>query len=146
MKVLLPVILWLFTIGFIVMLHALRSKIIDFENNCHEAMSRYEQEVSLGCDVTVEKIININGGKGMNKGRRAAILEVVSNLESLKNKVESIMEDEIDYMDNIPENLQGSYKYEKAEDAVDSLGDAVSELETAIEAIENASKNLDDAL
>lgn len=52
MKVLLLVILWLFIIGFIVMLHALRSKIIDFENNCHEAMSRYEQEVSLGCDVT----------------------------------------------------------------------------------------------
>ena len=82
----------------------------------------------------------------MNKGRRASILEVVSNLESLKSKVESIMEDEIDYMDNMPENLQGSYKYEKAEDAVDSLGDAISELETAIEAIENASKNLDDAL
>lgn len=52
MKVLLLVILWLFTIGFIVMLHALRSKIINFENNCHEAMSRYEQEVSLGCDIT----------------------------------------------------------------------------------------------
>lgn len=41
-------------------------------------------------------------------------------------------------MDNCPENLQGSERYEKMEDAVDNLNDALEKLEEAKEYIEAA--------
>lgn len=58
----------------------------------------------------------------MNKLRRKNIQEVIdkltslqNDLESLESDVESIQDEEIEYRDNMPENLQGSERYEQAD-------------------------------
>ena len=56
--------------------------------------------------------------------RRKAAAELLDQLTE-------ILEAEETYKDAIPENLQGSIRYEAAERAVDSLSEAVSSLEDA---------------
>ena len=55
----------------------------------------------------------------MNKARRKNIQDVVNQLEDLKSTLEDLQGEEEEYRDNIPENLQGSERYEKAEEACD---------------------------
>lgn len=76
----------------------------------------------------------------MNKERRKELRIIVSRLQvanlvdanevdAIKHDLESILYDEENYMDNIPENLQGGYRYEKAEEACDNLQCAIDMLE-----------------
>lgn len=72
----------------------------------------------------------------MNKPRRKAISEVIKRLEALNEEFQSIKEDieilkgeEEEYMENIPENLQQSERYEKAEESVFKLESAVDFIE-----------------
>lgn len=79
----------------------------------------------------------------MNKIRRKNLAEIIERLETLKSDLEDLASDletlkdeEEEYMENIPENLQGGEKYERAEAAFDALDGAVSDLEDIdIEAI-----------
>lgn len=81
----------------------------------------------------------------MNKIRRKNIQEVIDKLtalscelENLEFDVESIQDEEIEYRDNMPENLQGSEKYEAADSACDSLEsakDALSDMKDSIDEI-----------
>lgn len=71
----------------------------------------------------------------MNRERRKEISNVILEIEKVKKmceeisfRIESIMDDESDYMDNIPENLQSSDRYYDAEEAVDNLESAMSDL------------------
>ena len=50
-------------------------------------------------------------------------------LKTLTESQYSIAADEQDYLDNIPENLQGSERYEAGENAVENLEDAIDWLE-----------------
>ena len=68
----------------------------------------------------------------MNKARRKNIQDVVNQLEDLKSTLEGLQGEEEDYRDNIPENLQGSARYEAADEACDTLGEAVNGLEDII--------------
>lgn len=68
----------------------------------------------------------------MNKARRKNIQDVVDQLEELKSTLEDIQGEEEEYRDNIPENLQGSERYEKADEACDTLSGAVDDLEDII--------------
>lgn len=68
----------------------------------------------------------------MNKTRRKSIQDVASQLEELKSTLEDIQGEEEKYRDNIPENLQGSARYEAADEACDTLGEAVDGLEDII--------------
>jgi len=68
----------------------------------------------------------------MNKSRRDNIQEVVGQLEDLKSTLEGLQGEEEEYRDNIPENLQGSERYEKADEACDTLSEAVDGLEDII--------------
>lgn len=68
----------------------------------------------------------------MNKTRRKSIQDVASQLEELKSTLEDIQGEEEEYRDNIPENLQGSERYEKADEACDTLSGAVDGLEDII--------------
>ena len=43
-----------------------------------------------------------------------------------------------EYRDNIPENMQGSERYEQAESACDSLSEAVDSISAAIDSINEA--------
>jgi len=71
----------------------------------------------------------------MNKERRKNIQDVAEQLAGLKTTLEELQGEEEEYRDNIPENLQGSERYEKADEACDMLGDAVSTLEDVISSL-----------
>lgn len=52
--------------------------------------------------------------------------------------IEQLCYEEQDYLDSIPENLQGGERYEKAEEAVSALEEAVNSLEEALDSIDIA--------
>lgn len=74
----------------------------------------------------------------MNKMRRKQLDEVIAKIEEAKELLEVLQEEEEEYRDNMPENLQGSEKYELADEAVDNMSNAVDALEEAISCIESA--------
>ena len=74
----------------------------------------------------------------MNKVRRKELQEVIEQINIAKELLENIMCDEEEYRDNMPENLQSSEKYEKADAACDAMQEAINELEEAVSYIETA--------
>lgn len=83
----------------------------------------------------------------MNNNRRKEISKIIEDIESavstakekleeLQTSIESVRDEEQEYMDNMPENLQGSERYETAEQAVGNLDSAASSIEELIEAID----------
>lgn len=74
----------------------------------------------------------------MNNSRRKELDKLCEQIEDIKYKLDIIREDEQTYLDNIPENLQSSERYETAEEAVDALENAVDEFDEIIEYIETA--------
>lgn len=73
----------------------------------------------------------------MNKIRRKNLQAIIDQLEELKCSLEDLQTEE-EYRDNIPENMQESERYEKADEACDNLSSAVDSLEEAISSIEAA--------
>ena len=74
----------------------------------------------------------------MNKVRRKALDEIISKIEEAKELLENLQAEEEEYRDNMPENLQGSERYEAADAAVDNMSSAVDALDEAISSIESA--------
>ena len=74
----------------------------------------------------------------MNKLRRKSLQVLSEKLDELKSELEDIQQQEEEYRDNIPENLQGSGRYDKADSACSDLFDAVSSIEEALDSIESA--------
>lgn len=81
----------------------------------------------------------------MNNVRRKDIKAVVERiykmqemLEDIKSDLECIKDEEDEYRDNIPENLQESDRYYASEEASDQLDDAISEIDSALSEIEEA--------
>ena len=82
----------------------------------------------------------------MNKARRKKIQKAIDMLE-MGDSVEqalAILEDvlyaEEDAYDNIPENLQSSWRAEESEEAIDALNDAI-DLLTDLQSSEDADKD-----
>lgn len=69
----------------------------------------------------------------MNKARRKQISEIINALEIAMSSIDSVRDDEQYYLDNIPENLQGSDRYSIAEDAVDNLDNAYDSIQEVID-------------
>ena len=72
----------------------------------------------------------------MNYARRKEIANAIDQIEKLKMTVEFILDDEQEYNENIPENLQDSERcyastaaIDQLEYAMENLADAVSNLE-----------------
>lgn len=74
----------------------------------------------------------------MNRTRRKCLANLSELLEELRISVETLRDEEQEYMDNMPENLQGSIRYEAAEEAVSNLEDAMDSIGDAISSIEEA--------
>lgn len=74
----------------------------------------------------------------MNRERRKNIQSIIDQLEELMGSIELVQDEEEEYRDNIPENLQGSERYETADEAVGNLEAAVSSLEEVISYLEEA--------
>lgn len=74
----------------------------------------------------------------VNRERRKALRDIIEQLEELKDSLEGLQTEEEEYRDNIPENLQGGGRCERADEAVNSMSDAVGYLEDVISNIEAA--------
>ena len=74
----------------------------------------------------------------MNKRRRQEIQEVIDEMGMLESRLNSIMEDEQDYLYNIPENLTSSIKYEEAEETVSVLNEAIDLISEIVLCLEEA--------
>lgn len=69
----------------------------------------------------------------MNKARRKAIQDVIAKLETLRDEVESLLNDEQDYYDNMPESFQDGDKGQAASDAISYMESASGYIDNAIE-------------
>ncbi len=74
----------------------------------------------------------------MNRIRRKALQELIDKIVELQEELDILGNEEAEYRDNMPENLQGSDRYEKAEEACDNLSSAYDSLEETISYIEEA--------
>ena len=74
----------------------------------------------------------------MNKIRRNQVGEALEKLQELQDEIRVLLEEEEDYMNNIPENLQGSSRYEISEQAVENLQSAVDSIDEAISSLEES--------
>lgn len=61
-------------------------------------------------------------------------------LEEMKEALELVCGEEEDAMNNVPESLQESERYQKMDDAVGEMENAISCLEDAIQSLEVASE------
>ena len=74
----------------------------------------------------------------MNKARRKELSRAVELLGEAQSIIESCRDEEQEYMDNMPENLQESEKYCAAEEAVNNMDEAYDKIGEAIDSVESA--------
>lgn len=74
----------------------------------------------------------------VNKPRREALQKLHDVISDALDNLDGVRDEEDEYKENIPENLQCSERYEKAESAVEALENALSSLEDALYYIEEA--------
>mgnify|MGYP004580244211 FL=1 len=73
----------------------------------------------------------------MNKQRRK---EIANAIRQIENVVSSILADEEEAFDNMPEGLQESERGDISQEAQDNLSNAIDALEEAIICLEDASE------
>lgn len=64
----------------------------------------------------------------MNAARRNKLIELLGLISTIKSLLDGIMSEEDDARESMPENLQGSSRYEESEEASDKMSDAFSSL------------------
>ncbi len=74
----------------------------------------------------------------MNNDRRKALSNLHSKIDDLRNEVESIMNDESDAYENMPDSIKDGERGQAAELARDNLENAISSLQDALNSIEEA--------
>ncbi len=74
----------------------------------------------------------------MNKKRRDLLQSAIPFLTQAANIIERAAEQESDCLDNMPESLQDSERYEKMERAVDNLEAALEHIDNAKECVSEA--------
>ena len=74
----------------------------------------------------------------MNKARRKEIEDIIADLYILQDRIESVKDEEEEYLYNIPENLQSSERYEKAEESVDNLDSAYDMIDELVSYLNEA--------
>jgi len=74
----------------------------------------------------------------MNKLRRKSLQEIFDKLSDLREEIESIKDEEDESRENMPENLQGSERYEQSETASYNMDEAMEYISSACDSIESA--------
>ena len=67
----------------------------------------------------------------MNNKRRTKLKKADKLLDEALSLVSLVLQEEEDSLDNIPESLQDTERYEQMETAVDYLGDCVEQIDSA---------------
>lgn len=88
----------------------------------------------------------------MNNSRRKKIrhmLDIVTDIsnkcETLSSLVQDVLDEESDSLSNMPENLEGSDRWQAISDAVDNLEDARDSINDMIENLSTAESGLQKA-
>ena len=71
----------------------------------------------------------------MNKIRKSHLKAVMEGLEELLSQLEELKDEEEECLDNVPENLQGTERYQNSELALGYMEEAVDSIENAISCI-----------
>lgn len=74
----------------------------------------------------------------MNNERRKQLRQWMKKVEVLKGELESILWDEQNYYDSIPENLQSSARAEDSEAAIECMEEAIDIINEAIDKTDEA--------
>ena len=72
----------------------------------------------------------------MNAQGRKEIAKYIASLEEIKDKLESMKDDEEDKFDNMPEGLQDSERGEAMQEAIKQLETACDNLDDVISALQ----------
>lgn len=73
----------------------------------------------------------------MNKQRRNEIHDILSELQSIKTRLEMVQMNEELAFDNMPENLQYSMRGEESQEAIELMSSVVESLDEAISQLED---------
>ena len=71
----------------------------------------------------------------MNEKRRGQLRNALTMMTNAASIIDAVCDKEQDCLDNFPENLQSTERFERMEDAVDSLNDALEKIDEAKECI-----------
>lgn len=74
----------------------------------------------------------------MNKARRERLKVAVQYLNSVYTKIDAVCNEEEDCVDNYPENLQGTERYENMEVIVENLNEALDKIDEVKELVQSA--------
>lgn len=76
----------------------------------------------------------------MNNQKREKLKLAQGFLSKASDIVSSVLDDEQDCLDNMPDNLQYSDRYERMEAAISKLEDGLNNIEAAEECLEEAAE------
>lgn len=71
----------------------------------------------------------------MNNKRRARLHNIINSIERISEQISFIADEELDSLENMPENLSDSERFERMEDNADKLNDAYVQLDSVAELI-----------
>jgi formiminotetrahydrofolate cyclodeaminase len=74
----------------------------------------------------------------MNNSRRKEIDKIISDLEEIRSRIETVKDEEQDAFDNMPESLQEGERGEKMQQALDNLDTADGAFDDLMSALEDA--------
>lgn len=74
----------------------------------------------------------------MNKDRRNRLTVLMKNIDVLKEQLESIMEEEEEYYNNMPDNMKDGERGQQTEERVGTIQNAIDRLDEAMSAITEA--------
>ncbi len=74
----------------------------------------------------------------MNNQRRKEIAEISEEIEAIKARLESVLEEEQEAYDNLPEGIQDSDRGERMSEAISSLENALYDFDTIVENLSEA--------
>lgn len=72
----------------------------------------------------------------MNRNRKERIKKICEELRRCLCELNEIHDEEEEYYDNIPDNLQGSERAESSEEAIESLDNAAENISEACDYLE----------
>ena len=73
----------------------------------------------------------------MNKLRRKTLQKIFDQLSDLREEIEAVKEEEDESRENMPENLQGSERYEQSETASSNMDEAMEYISSACDSLES---------